>query len=107
VTGKNQILVINNRTEALPIGVQATLRLLPYLQDPILKQDPIPFYATLTYRWARDVYSQRDLSWFQSDLTYNLDPAGHFAIGFSYKRGDDQDTGAFANVYRLGLTGKL
>lgn len=103
VTGKNQVLTVNNGTQALRVGAQATLRLLPDLGAA----DLAPLRAAVTYRWANETYSGRNLSWFQSEVTYNLDPAGIIAIGFTYKRGNDEDTGAFANVYRLGLTGKL
>jgi hypothetical protein len=103
VTGKNQILAVNNRTEAFRAGAQATLRLLPDLGAGQLA----PLRAAVTYRWATEAYTGRDLSWFQTDVTYNIDPAGFIALGFTYKRGDDEDTGMFTNVYKAGLTGKL
>lgn len=103
VTGKNQILAFNNRTEALRVGAEATLRLLPGLGAG----DSTPLRAALTYRWAEEIYTGRKLSWFQTEITYNIDPTGHLAVGFSYKRGNDEDTGVFANIYRLGLTGKI
>ncbi|MHC2432727.1 hypothetical protein [Bradyrhizobium sp. USDA 4451] len=103
VTGIGKVLAFNNSTEALRVGTQAVLRLLPGLGAG----DITPFRATLTYAWATEVYSGRNLSWFQTDLTYNLDSAGHIALGFTYKNGNDQDTGVFANSYRIGLTGKI
>lgn len=103
VTGTGQILPVNDRTEALRIGMQATLRLLPYLAAGPLAR----VRAAVTYRWATETYTGRNLSWLQSEMTYNLDPEGHIAVGITYKRGDDEDTGAFTNVYKAGLTGKL
>jgi hypothetical protein len=103
VTGKGQLLAFNNRREALRIGAEATLRLLP----DIGAAETSRLSAAVTYRWANETYSGSNLSWFQSEITYNLDDAGHFALGFSYKRGNDEDTGAFTNVYKLGLTGKI
>jgi hypothetical protein len=103
ITGTGKLLAFNNSTEALRLGSQAVLRLLPGLGAG----DSTPFRATLTYAWATETYSGRSLTWFQSDLTYNLDPAGHIALGFTYKHGNDEDTGVFANSYRIGLTGKI
>jgi hypothetical protein len=101
VTGSGKVLAFNNSSEALRTGAQAVLRLLPGLGETS------PFRATWTYAWATEVYSGRSLSWFQTDLTYNLDPDGNFALGLTYKNGNDQDTGVFANSYRIGLTGKI
>jgi hypothetical protein len=103
VTGNGQLLAFNSSTEALRVGSQAVLRLLPGLG----KGETSPFRATLSYAWATEVYTGRNLSWVQSDLTYNLVPSGNIALGFTYKHGNDQDTGVFANSYRVGLTGKL
>lgn len=103
VTGKKQVLPVNNETEALRVGVQATLRLLPDLGA----EESAPLRAAVTYRWSTETYTGRELSWFQSEITYNLDKAGHVALGFTYKRGDDEETGDFTKVYKIGLTGKL
>ena len=35
-------------------------------------------------------------------LTYNIDDAGHLAVTLAYQRGNDEDTGSFANIYRIG-----
>jgi hypothetical protein len=103
VTGTSQVLSVNGRTEALRAGAQATLRLLPDLGAG----DLAPLRAAVTYRWAMEAYTGRALSWFQADVTYNLDQAGFIALGLTYKNGADEDTGAFTNVYKIGLTGKL
>ncbi len=103
MTGENQILAVNNKTEALRVGVQATVRLMPWLASGELAR----LGAAVTYRYAVETYTGRDLRWFQSDVRYNLDPGGYFAATFSYKRGDDEETGAYANVYKLGLSGKI
>jgi hypothetical protein len=103
VTGKDQVLAVNNRMEALRAGAQATLRLLPDLGAGKLA----PLRVVVTYRWATEAYTGRNLSWFQSDVTYNLDPDGYVSVGFTYQRGNDEDTGAFTNVYQAGLRGKL
>jgi hypothetical protein len=104
VTGKNQVLPVNNRPEAFRVGAQATLRILPDLGTP---ESLTPLRGAVTYRWAKETYSGRDVSWFQSEITYNIDKAGYLAVGFTCKRGHDEDTGSFANVYKAGLTGKL
>lgn len=100
VTGDGQILALNSRTEAVRTGAQTAVRLQPYLNDN-------PLYATIIYRWSNEAYSGRNISWLQSTVTYNLDKDGFFAIGLTYKNGTDEDTGMFAHVYRLGLTGKI
>jgi len=100
VAGDGQILALNNRAEALRTGAQASVRLLPYLNDN-------PLYATIIYRWSNEAYTGRSVSWLQSTVTYNLDKDGFFAIGLSYKNGTDEDTGIFTHVYRIGLTGKM
>jgi len=104
LTGKNGVLDFNSRTQALRVGPEISVYLFPEV-------DPTNFLsrvnANLTYHWAYETYSGKPIDWFQAGITYNIDDAGHLALSTTYKRGRDEDTGTFANVYRIGLTGKI
>jgi hypothetical protein len=102
-TGKNQFSAFNNRTEALPVGPQVTLRLYPGTSEFWSH-----FVPVFTYWWAYEPYSGQSISWLDASLGYNLDKAGHVALSFSYERGNDlNNAGTFTNMYLLSLTGKL
>jgi hypothetical protein len=104
LTGKSGVLDFNGRTQALRVGPEVSVYLFPEV-------DPTNFLsrvnANLTYHWAYETYSGKPIEWFQAGITYNIDDAGHLALTTTYKRGRDEDTGTFANIYRIGLTGKI
>jgi hypothetical protein len=103
-TGKGQLLDFNNMTRALRIGPQVTAHLFP---DPLEKGFLGRMSASFSYHWAHETYSRTELSWLDATLKYNIDDAGHLALALTYQRGNDEDTGTFANIYRIGLTGKI
>jgi hypothetical protein len=94
-------LAFNDMSQALRIGPQLTLNFYPgtsYFSR---------FHGSVTYHWAYEAYSGRQLDWFQSSLTYNLDDDGYIGLTGTYQRGHDEDTGVFKDVYTVGLTGKI
>ena len=104
ITGKNQLLGFNNRHEAMRVGPQLTVKILPMPGAPDFVSR---FNGSITYHWAYETYSKTNLSWFQTALTYNLDQTGYIGLTASYQRGRDEDTGANTNVYKVSLTGKI
>jgi hypothetical protein len=113
VSGKGQSLDFNDETRAWQVGGDVNLVFSPsqfYLYT-LKKEKKDSWFArwnaNVGYRWTHEIYSNRALSWLNTGLTYNLDPNGYFALGFSYQRGADTDTGTFTNIYKISLTGKL
>jgi hypothetical protein len=102
VTGSKQTLSFNNKPEALRIGPQVALRFYPGTSELLSH-----FVASVIYHWAYETYSEHPITWFQANLTYNLDQEGHLGLGGSYQRGRDENTGVFNNLYLVSLTGKL
>jgi hypothetical protein len=101
--GKKQFSAFNNKTEALPIGPQVTLR--PY---PGTSEFWSHFVPTVTYWYAYEAYSGRWISWLDTSLAYNLDKDGHLALTFSYQNGYNPDmAGTVTNMYLVSLTGKI
>jgi hypothetical protein len=47
-----------------------------------------------------------DRRYFQSNLLYNLDPDGHFAIDFQYRKGQEPGLGQRVNDFTVGLSAK-
>lgn len=108
VAGKGQSLDFNDQTKAFQVGGQLALTLFPYLSPEDDENDPLNRWnANFSYRWTRETYSNRSLTWLSTGVTYNLDPNGYLGLGFSYDRGEDVDTGTFTNLYKISLTGKI
>jgi hypothetical protein len=103
-TGKNSLLAFNNRPQALRLGPQLTMKLFPLPGAPDFISH---FTSSTTYHWAYESYSGSSFSWFQTALTYNIDKAGHLGWTGSYQRGQNENTGAFTNIYKIALTGKI
>lgn len=103
IVGGSKPLAFNDMNQALRVGPQITLGLYPGTSGDFLSH----FVGAVTYHWAYEAYSGRKLSWFDASLTYNIDPDGYFGLTGTYQRGNDENTGVFANVYKLSLTGKI
>jgi hypothetical protein len=104
-TGKNQILAFNDMRDALRLGPELALTILP---DPGYVSGPLSrLIALLGYDVWYETYSKRQLSWFTSSLTYNLDEAGNFGIQATYNNGRDVNTGKEKKIYTVGLSGKI
>ncbi|MDX3965520.1 MAG: hypothetical protein QHD01_02835 [Bradyrhizobium sp.] len=104
ITGTKGVLDFNGLTRALRIGPELSVYLFPEVDPTNLLSR---MHANLTYHWAYETYSGKPIDWLQAAIIYNIDDAGHFALSTTYKRGRDEDTGSFAHVYRIGLTGKI
>ena len=102
--GKNQILAFNNRRESLRLGPELALNFLPFPGGADFLSH---FNAKVAYDWFYETYSGASLNWFTGSVTYNIDQAGHIGLTGTYKRGQDLNTGEMANVYTLGLSGKI
>jgi hypothetical protein len=103
-TGANQIVPYNNRQESMRLGPELSLKLLPYPTAPAFLAN---LSALVEYDWYYESYTRKDLNWFTSSVTYNLDAQGHVGITGKYERGRDAQTGASTNFYTVGLSGKL
>jgi hypothetical protein len=91
--------------DALRLGPELALTILP---DPGYVSGPLSrLIALLGYDVWYETYSKRQLSWFTSSLTYNLDEAGNFGIQATYNNGRDVNTGKEKKIYTVGLSGKI
>jgi hypothetical protein len=102
IVGGGKTLAFNNLSEALRVGPQVTLKVFPGTSEFLSH-----FVGSVTYHWGYETYSQRGLDWFQTALTYNFDPEGYIGLTGGYKRGHDENTGVFTNIYTISLTGKI
>jgi hypothetical protein len=104
-TGKDQILAFNNRQNALRVGPELALTILPdpgYVTGPLAR-----FSALFGYDIWYETYSRRQIGWFTSSVNYNIDEAGNFGIKATYNSGQNVNTGKGANIYTIGLSGKI
>ncbi|MCK1270825.1 MULTISPECIES: hypothetical protein [unclassified Bradyrhizobium] len=104
ITGGTNVLDFNGRNQAFRVGPQVSLFVFPETAGTNFLSK---LNGSLAYHWAYETYSGKPIDWLQAALTYNIDAAGHLAVAFTYKRGRDEDTGAFADIYRIGLSGKI
>jgi hypothetical protein len=104
-TGKNQILAFNNMQDSLRLGPELALNIVP---DPGYVSGALSrFSALFGYNVWYETYSKKQLNWFTSSLVYNIDDAGNFGIKGTYNRGQDENTGKWTNIYKIGLSGKI
>ena len=103
-TGKNQILAFDNMQDSLRLGPELTLNIVP---DVTVTGPLSRFSALLGYDVWYETYSKKQLNWFSSSLTYNIDEKNNFGINGTYNRGEDVNTGKWTNIYKIGLSGKI
>jgi hypothetical protein len=104
-TGKGQILAFNNMHEALRLGPEFALSLVP---DPGRVSGPLTrFSALFGYNIWYETYARKRLAWFTSSVNYNIDEAGNFGIKGSYNSGQDELTGKARTSIRLVFSGKI
>jgi hypothetical protein len=104
-TGKNQVLAFNNMQNALRLGPELALTILP---DPGYVSGPLSrLSALLGYDIWYETYSRKQLTWFTSSVNYNIDEAGNFGIKATYNTGQNVNTGKRTNIYTMGLSGKI
>jgi hypothetical protein len=104
VTGEDQLLTLNDRNRALRIGPQVAVKLGAYPGGSSFLDR---IHASFVYHRAYETYSRSYLTWMTTAVGMNIDDKGHLSLAFTYSRGDDEDTGKFNNIYRLGLAGKI
>jgi hypothetical protein len=64
-------------------------------------------HGQTTVSWLTSSFDGRSYGYFNSSLTYNLDPDGYVGLSGSYTRGRSEDTGRKQDIWKLSLTGKL
>ena len=104
ITGGTSFLDFNGGKQAIRVGPQVSVFIFPETAGTNFLSK---LNGSLTYHWAYEAYSGKPIDWLQTALTYNIDAAGHLAVSLTYKRGRDEDTGTFADIYRIGLSGKI
>jgi hypothetical protein len=105
--GTGKLSAFSGRAEALRVGPEAVLWLkleppVNFLQDFFRATS-----ARLVYHSWVEVYSNRSGSWLDTSLVHNLDPDGFVALTLSYRRGQNEDTGARTDLYKASLSAKL
>jgi len=64
-------------------------------------------HGQTTVSWLTSSFDGRSYGYFNSSVTYNLDPEGYVGLSGSYTRGRSEDTGRKQDIWKLSLTGKL
>jgi hypothetical protein len=64
-------------------------------------------HGQTTVSWLTSSFDGRSYGYFNSSLTFNLDPEGYVGLSGSYTRGRSEDTGRNQDIWKLSLTGKL
>lgn len=100
-------LAFNDRRNAYRLGPQLGLKIRPLAQD--VAEDDIwsRWLITASYHWGYEFERGKDIELLNAAFTYNLDEVGHIGVTASYQRGNDEDTGVRANLFRVGLSGKF
>ena len=99
----NRTVLFSNHKDALRIGPQFGLWIQPFADIEYLSNLNI----NLVYHPYYETYSAAYLSWFQTSITYNLDPNGMLGITGTYQKGRDENNGTSVDLFKLTLTGKL
>jgi hypothetical protein len=63
-------------------------------------------HGQTTFGWLSSANTGQYFSYFNSSLTYNIDPEGHIGLTGSYTKGRSEDTGRKIDLWKAGLTAK-
>ena len=106
VGGGDARLSFIDEKEALRLGPEFT-----FVIRPQFVPENLSFLRNmtgrLTYHRSEDLLSGRRFTWLDTSLIYNIDPEGFLALAASYRRGDVEETGEKADIFKIGLTGKI
>jgi hypothetical protein len=103
-TNRAKPILYSGRDQSLRVGPELTLIVTPFaLGNEFWSRIGI----TETFHPWYEAYSSNTSYWWSNSLTYNLTSDGNFAIGISYNRGLDENSGAVTNQYVVSLNGKL
>jgi len=64
-------------------------------------------HGQTTVSWLTSGFDGRSYGYFNTSLTYNIDPEGYVGVSGSYTKGRSEDTGRRQDIWKLGLTAKL
>jgi hypothetical protein len=103
-TDRAKPISYSGRDQSLRVGPELTLIVTPFAAGN-------EFWSrvgvTETFHPWHEAYSNTTSYWWTNSLTYNLTNDGNFAVGISYNRGLDENSGALTNQYVVSLNGKL
>jgi hypothetical protein len=105
----NAPIFFSNKPEAFRIGPEVTLLMKLFGPEAVICDDYIDlakFLFKATYYWNVETFSDRDFSWFDTSLTYNIGD-GHLGLTLSYQNGYLEVTGAQTDLTKISLTGKF
>src|SRR6185437_9984938 len=100
-TNRKTPLAFSGRDQSLRIGPELTFLVAPFVGGN-------SFWSrigiTETFHPWFEAYSGKSNYWWSNAITYNLTDDGNFALGFSYNKGLDENSGAMTNQYIASLT---
>lgn len=103
-TNRKTPLAFSGKDQSLRVGPELTFLVAPFAGgNSFLSR--IGFTETF-HPWY-EAYSGKSSYWWANAITYNLTDDGNFALGFSYNKGLDENSGALTNQYILSLNGKI
>jgi len=105
-TDSKKPLLFSGKDQSLRVGPNLDLIVSPFgtgtewLSRIALHETFHPWY---------EVYSSNTSMhyWWANSITYNLTADGNFAVGLSYNRGRDENSGTLTNQYIVSLSGKI
>jgi hypothetical protein len=103
-TDPKKPLSYSGKDQSLRIGPELTFLVAPFAgSNSLLSRIGL----TETYHPWYEAYSRTSSYWWANAITYNLTENGNFALGFSYNKGLDENSGAMTNQYIVSLNGKI
>jgi hypothetical protein len=105
-TDRKKPLQFSGKDQSFRIGPELTLIVMPFAGGGDLLSR-IGLHETF-HPWY-EAYSSNTSTqyWWANAITYNLTADGNFAVGFSYNRGRDENSGTLTNQYIISLNGKM
>ena len=103
-TNRKTPLAFSGQLESFRIGPELTFLVAPFGSnlDSFLHRIKI----TETFHPWYEAYSGKSSYWWSNAITYNLTDGGAFALGFSYNKGLDENSGVLTNQYIVSLSAK-
>ena len=105
-TDSTKTILFSNQKQAFRIGPQVAF--WSKLSAPNSSMAGLfeQTFFTLTYHWWDETYSGKTKSWLDAAIVHNLDSSGYIALKFSYRKGQNEDTGANTDLIKVSLSAK-
>lgn len=105
-TEDSKTILYSGERRSLRVGPQGYLWFKFLAPNSPLKKYFERTSASVTYHWWYENVSRKSNNWLETTLTHNLTDDGYVALKFQYKLGQNEETGARTDLFKIALSAK-